>query len=120
MRFLAMASACAALLAAVGCGQATSACDQVAQKQGAVIGSYCAGKDEACWFCKCLNQDRQVKVAKDGATVVFSCVEAAAPTPSACDGSALEAAQACLKNEPSCIDDAATLEATSKCGATKP
>lgn len=120
MRFLAMAGPCAALLAASGCGQAASACDQVAQKQGAVIGSYCAGKDDTCWYCKCLNHEQQLKVAKDGPTVVFSCVEAADPASPACDGAALEQAQECLENEPSCIDDAATLEATSKCGATKP
>ncbi|HEY3448980.1 MAG TPA: hypothetical protein VGK67_21645 [Myxococcales bacterium] len=108
------------LLAGAGCGPTTSPCEQVLEKQKAVVDAYCGGKDDTCWYCKCRNQGEQVKATLDGDLVVFSCLPATAGPEAACEGTTLEQAQACLANEQSCITDSATLDATSKCGATKP
>ncbi|MGC4114439.1 MAG: hypothetical protein QM765_07470 [Myxococcales bacterium] len=120
MRLLVLAILGGALAALSNCGTPTSACEQVAQKKDAVVDGYCQGKDDVCWFCQCLNRDQAVKVTVSGQDVTFSCVPAKDETSAACEGTALEEARACLADASGCIDDAATLDATSKCGATKP
>ena len=121
MRPLWIAGLGAGLLALGGCG-GKSVCEQVADEKKAVLDSYCAGKDEVCWYCKCHNRAEQLKTTVTGEAVVFSCVPVPAKgeDPQLCEGIAQEEDQACLDQKPSCIVDAATLQATSKCGISKP
>ncbi len=107
------------LAALASCGAPTSPCEQVGRQKDAVVDAYCQGKADVCWFCKCRNQGEQVKVTVVGEDVSFSCVPLSDGPQADCEGAALEEAQACLANEASCVTDRATLDATSKCGATR-
>ena len=65
----------AVVLVLSACGQpSTTPCALVAQKRRAIVDTYCGGKDETCWFCRCGNKGEEVKAAREGDTVVFSCV----------------------------------------------
>jgi hypothetical protein len=96
MRAFAIVLAVVTASALAGCGK--NECEKAADLASTATDSYCSGKEQLCWFCKCWSTGLPLGLDSKSCTVPIVASSAAV----SCDGSLLTGSDQCLTDQAAC------------------